>query len=173
LQQNHACDITLVSARSILKNVEWELLAAFFRTLWALFWRSMLVLIINAAATYGLAHLAHAVSEPSDLAVKARLSLAFLPAAILFVLLALNRGMAGALLIEAGSPLSGGQWRRAYLALFAGATFIVIIEIITAPILPTDLWMAMRSLLPMLVFVILWLALAGGLARSPDRTLKA
>ncbi|CDZ31242.1 Hypothetical protein NGAL_HAMBI1145_00030 [Neorhizobium galegae bv. officinalis] len=78
--------------------------------------------------------------------------------------------MAGTLLIEAGSPLSGGQWRRAYRALSGGAAFIVIIGIITAPILPTDLWLAMRSLLPMPLFVILWLALAGGFARSPDKT---
>ncbi len=126
----------------------------------------MLVLIINAMITYGLADLAHAVSEQSDIAVKARLSLAFLPAAILFLLLALYRETAGNLLLEARSPLSGERWGQAYLTFFAGAALMVVIAIMTAPILPTDLWLAMRSILPLPVFVILWVALAARFARS-------
>ncbi|WP_105381824.1 hypothetical protein [Neorhizobium alkalisoli] len=140
-------------------------MASYLRILWALFWRSFVILVVNAIITYNLGLLAYASFEQTDSSVRTRMALAFLPAAILFLLLARLRGVAQRLMLETRSPVPVAQWQQAYLTLFAGSAFIVLVSVIGL-MLPTEQWLALRSLLPMPVFVILWLFLAGRFSRS-------
>ncbi|KAB1121966.1 hypothetical protein [Neorhizobium galegae] len=133
----------------------------FFRIFWSIFWRSVLVLIVNAIITYGLS----AMLNPQSVSVvKIRLSVSLLPAIFIFAALAAKSPLGG--IFEEYSLLSNAQWRQTYFGLCLCSLISLVIVSVTAPLLETDAWLALRSLLPMALFLIFWVGTAAWQTRS-------
>jgi hypothetical protein len=130
------------------------------RVFWNIFWRSIVVLALNAGITYGIYASAYSLFVQTEFSVKFRLSLSLLPAAIIFAALAAQSSLVQNLLFERRSLLSSSQWRQTYLGLSLCSFVSVIIIGTTAPFLDTAAWLSLRSLLPLALFSIFWVGAA-------------
>ncbi|PDT14658.1 hypothetical protein CO670_21545 [Rhizobium sp. J15] len=142
------------------------MMISFLRIFCALLWRSVLVLALNAVITYWLSRLASSLLVQTDLLVRLRLSLSFLPAGIIFAVLAARVGNADSVLLERRSPLPLARWGQAYLSLAGCAFLIVVISCIAALVAQTDFWLALRTVLPLPMFLLFWVAVSVWQARS-------
>ncbi|MFS8143788.1 hypothetical protein ATY78_09835 [Rhizobium sp. R635] len=138
----------------------------FLRIFCAVLWRSILVLVLNTLVTYWLSHLAGSLLVQTDFLVKARLSLWFLPAGIIFAVLAARVGNADSVLLEKRSPMSFAQWGQTYGSLAGCAFLIVMITCVAALVAETDVWLGLRTLLPLPMFLLFWIAVSVWQAKS-------
>ncbi|MBE1506887.1 hypothetical protein [Rhizobium viscosum] len=132
----------------------------FVRVFWSIFWRSIVVLALNAVITYGIYASAYSLFVQTEFSVKFRLSLSLLPAAIIFAALAAQYSLVRNPLFERRSLLSSSQWRQTYLGLSLCAFISVIIIGASASLLDTEAWLSLRSLLPLALFSIFWVGAA-------------
>lgn len=137
----------------------------FIYAFWAVFWRSAIILIVNAVILHGAAQLMHLLFLQTDTSVKIRLSLSHLPAAVFFALLALRHSVSGTLTTHNPSPV----WRNVYLALAGASALIIIAKMGAAYSFATETWIMTGMLLPPFLFLVLWLALAIYLMRSRQK----
>ncbi|MBB5537617.1 hypothetical protein [Rhizobium giardinii] len=138
---------------------------AFLRILWAVLWRSILVLALNTGIIHALSH---PLSSETELSIKLRLSLTLLPAAIIFGALAARTGNAQSVLLELQSPMSFAQWRQTYAALAGCALLITVVTRIAALSWSTDSWLAFRTLLPLPMFLLVWTGVSIWQAYAPE-----
>ena len=138
----------------------------FAQVFWSILWRSIIVLALNSGIAYMLYTLDHSLFEVTASSIKVRRSLTFLPAAIMFAVLAMQIKSIQNILFEQRSPMSSAQWRQTYFGLSACAFSIVIIFCISAVILNIDTWVAIQTLLPLPLFTLFWIAVAIWQARS-------
>lgn len=132
----------------------------FFRIFWAVFWRSIFVLAINAGINYGIARMARSLFVQTDFFIKTRASIGLLPAVIIFTALAVGVGRGQSIILERRSPMSLAQWQQTYFAT-AACAFIVMISIcIVALTASTDFWFAFRMLFSLPMFLLFWIGVS-------------
>ena len=138
----------------------------FVHVFWSILWRSILVLALNSGIAYTLYTADHSLFEVTANSIKIRHSLTYLPAAVMFAVLAMQIKGTQNMLLEERSPLSNRQWRQTYFGLSACAFGIVIIFCISAVILNIDTWVSIQKLLPLPLFMLFWIAVAIWQAKS-------
>ncbi|KEA03350.1 hypothetical protein A6U85_21060 [Agrobacterium sp. 13-626] len=132
----------------------------FVLVFWSIVWRSLVIIMLSAGITWGLSELLHSLFVQSEFSIKFRLSLTFLPAAFMFAILAMRTVGLRNLLLEQRSVISSAKWRQTYVGLAACAFSIVAISCIAALTTSTDTWFALRTLLPLPLFVLFGVGLA-------------
>lgn len=140
----------------------------FVRVFWSIVWRSLVIIMLSAGITYGLSELLHSLFVQSEFSIKFRLSLTFLPAALMFAILAVRTKGSQNFLFEQRSAMSSAKWRQIYAGLSACAFGIVIISCGAALTMNTDTWFALRAFLPLPLFTLFWVGLAIWQARSAE-----
>lgn len=138
----------------------------FGHVFWSILWRSVIVLALNSGIAYLLYKLDHSLFGVTESSIKVRRSLTFLPAAIIFAVLAMQIKGVQNILFEQRSPISNAQWRQTYVALSACAFSIVIIFCISAVTLNIDTWISIQKLLPLPLFTLFWITVAIRQAKS-------
>lgn len=133
-------------------------MARFVHVFWSILWRSIIILALNSGIAYMLYKLDHSLFGVTSNSVRVRRSLTFLPAAIMFAMLAMQLKGIQNILFEQRSPMSIVQWQQTYFGLSACAFSIVIISCISAVILNIDAWVAVQKLLPLPLFAFFWIA---------------
>ncbi|CAN7698464.1 hypothetical protein LJR251_005613 [Rhizobium rhizogenes] len=132
----------------------------FIRVFWSIVCRSLVIIMLSTGITYGLSELVHSLFARSEFSIKFRLSLTFLPAALMFAILAVWTKGSQNLLFEQRSAMSSAKWRKTYAGLSACAFGIVIISCGAALTVNTDTWFALRAFLPLPLFMLFWVGLA-------------
>lgn len=135
-------------------------MARFVRVFWSIVWRSLVIIMLGAGISWGLSQLLYPLFAQSEISIKFRLSLTFLPAAIMFAILAVRTKGIRNFLFEHQSEMSNAKWRQTYAGLSACAFGIVAISCVAALTLNTDTWFALRALLPLPLFTVFWVGLA-------------
>ncbi|MBB3609402.1 hypothetical protein [Rhizobium sp. BK602] len=143
-------------------------MARVVRVFWSIVWRSLVMITLGAGISWGLSELFRSLFVQSEFSIKFRLSLSFLPASIMFALLAMRTNEIRNFLLEQRSAMPIAKWRQTYAGLSACAFIVVIISCVAALTLNTDTWFALRALLPLPLFVLFWVGLAIWQARSAD-----
>jgi hypothetical protein len=130
----------------------------FVQVFWSIFWRSIIILALNSSIAYVLRELDYSLFGGTSHSVQVRRSLTFLPAAIMFTVLAMRIKGNRNTLFERRSSLSSAQWQQTYFRLSACAFSIVIIVCISAMLLNIAAWIAIQTLLPLPLFTLFWIA---------------
>jgi intracellular septation protein A len=138
----------------------------FIRVFWSIVWRSLVIIMLSTGITYGLSELVHSRFAQSEFSIKLRLSLTFLPAALMFAILAMRTSGFRNFLLEHRSAMSSAKWRQTYAGLSVCAFSIVAISCAAALTVDTDTWVALRALLPLPLFALFWIGLAIWQVRS-------
>ena len=131
-----------------------------FRVLWSIFWRAVLVLIVNAGISYAIGMASHQLSDNTTELIKLRRSLAFLPAAIIFAGFAWKNRTLGNGLMQNRSPLDAKQWRETYLVLSALCVVLISISSAAAYALEIDSWLAVQQLTNPTLWLATWIGLS-------------
>ncbi|NTG72271.1 hypothetical protein G6M02_02920 [Agrobacterium rhizogenes] len=130
----------------------------FVQVFWSIFWRSIIILALNSSIAYVLRELDYSLFGGTSHSVQVRRSLTFLPAAIMFAVLAMRIKGNRNTLFERRSSLSSAQWQQTYFRLSTCAFSIVIIVCISAMLLNIAAWIAIQTLLPLPLFTLFWIA---------------
>ncbi|WP_128292532.1 hypothetical protein [Afifella aestuarii] len=132
----------------------------FFRIFWAVFWRSIFVLTINAGISYGIARMARSLFVQTEFFIKTRASIGLLPAAIIFTALAVGVGSGQSIILERRSPMSLAQWQQTYFAMAACALIVMISIFVVALTASADFWFAFRVLFSLPMFLLFWIGVS-------------
>ncbi|MQB40996.1 hypothetical protein [Rhizobium sp. ICMP 5592] len=132
----------------------------FARVFWSIVWRSLVIIMLGAGISWGLSQLLYSLFVQSEFSIKFRLSLTFLPASIMFALLAMRTNEIRNFLFEQRSGMPSVKWRQTCAGLAVCAFSIVIVSCVAALTLNTDTWFALRALLPLPLFLLFWVGLA-------------
>lgn len=132
----------------------------FFRVFWSIFWRTVLVLIVNAGVSYAIGMTSHQLSYNTTELIKLRRSLGFFPAAIIFSILAWRSPAFNNGLLRNRSPLDAKRWRETYFVLAALCFVLIFISFAAAYALETGSWLAVQQLTNPTLWLATWIGLS-------------
>ncbi|MBA8879290.1 hypothetical protein [Phyllobacterium myrsinacearum] len=141
-------------------------MATFLRVFWSILWRLFVVLVANGALTYLIGVLDHMWLEGTASSARVRRGLSFLPAAIIFMVLAEQTRGTRNILFEQRSHMTSVQWRQIYFALSGCAFLVVLLCSVSMMIFSIDIWLAVQRLLPLPVFFLFCIVLAARQANA-------
>ncbi len=119
------------------------------------------ILVANYIISSALMLLLHTMFPLTETIIRLQLGLYYLPALILFLLLALRQYTSG----ECDPGSLSSHWRDTYLILSGLAALMIASRSAMAFLLPLDVWATPVLRLPLVVFIVLWPLLAIRLSR--------
>ncbi|MGV1769496.1 hypothetical protein ACQZ6B_04890 [Agrobacterium vitis] len=98
----------------------------FLKALWSVFWRVILVLLVNSLITFGIAHMAHATFEQTEFSILLRWVLTFLPALLSFLALAIFTTLGKLGRVAYPPDHDRSLWQKSYYLLAVTAASLTV-----------------------------------------------